>query len=283
MAPDDIELRRIEKGQLDELIDAQNAIFADYVAPMRSSREFFIDFLQSVGGGMENVIVAMDAGRIVGYVNPVIDGHEAWIGGVGVVPAYRSHGIGSRLMLEAERLSGRRGAKVSTLEVIEANHRAHDLYRRLGYRDVRTYVCAEGKPLQFVGYGVHPVTTSVGELVDMHHEAYEDTCWQRRKLAGLMASGRNSECYTVDGGFVLLRKVDTVGYIPYLGVLPGRRREGIGTSLAKFALNRLHDLGVFKVAIYNLNEEPAVVRLLDKFDFAITMKQVEMHKPLDDL
>ncbi len=281
MVSDDVELRRAEKGQIDELVDAQNAIFADYVAPMRSSRAFFLDFLQSVGGRMEDVIVAMEDGRIVGYVNPVTDGKEAWIGGVGVVPTHRSRGIGTRLMLAAEESARRRGAEVSTLEVIEANLRAHALYMNLRYQDVRRYVCAEGKPAQFVGYGARPRAVAVGELVDMHRQAYADTCWQRRKLAGLMSSGRSSECYAVDGGFVLVRKVDTVGYIPYLGVLPDRRREGIGTSLAKFALNRLHELGAFKVAIYNLNEDPSVERLLDKFDFAVTMKQVEMHKRLE--
>ncbi len=281
MAVNDIELRHIEKGQLDGLVDAQNEIFSDYIVPMKSSRAFFIDFVQSVGGNIANVIVAMDGGRIVGYANPVVDGGEAWIGGVGVVPGHRGRGIGERLMLAAEDFSRRQGAETSILEVIQGNIRAHELYRRLGYEDVRTYVCAEGKPMQFAGYGVRPrKTTSVDELVKTHEEAYAGTCWQRRKVHGLIASAKSSECYIVDGGFVLVRKVDATGYIPYLGVAPSRRGDGIGTSLAKFALNRLYELGAFKIAIYNLNEEPSVLRMLDKFDFAVTMKQIEMRKNL---
>jgi ribosomal protein S18 acetylase RimI-like enzyme len=280
MAPEDVELRRIKKGQLDELVDAQNEIFSDYIVPMRSSRAFFIDFLRSVGGRIENVTVALDGGRIVGYVNPVIDGEETWIGGVGVVPGHRGRGIGTKLMMAAEEFSRRKGAKTSILEVIEGNERARDLYAKLGYVDSRTYVCAEGKPMQFAGYGAKPKQVQVEELVAMHEAAYGDTCWQRRKVHGLVSSGRGSECYKVDGGFVLVRKVDAAGYIPYLGVVPDRRRQGIGTSLAKFAMNRLWELGVFKVAIYNLNDEPPVLRMLDEFDFAITMKQVEMRKSL---
>lgn len=280
MPADDIELRHIPKGRLDELVDAQNEIFSDYIVPMRSSKEFFIDFLQSVGGSMDNVMVALDGERMVGYANPVVDGDEAWIGGVGVVPSHRGRGIGRRLMLAAEEFSESMGAETSFLEVIEGNSKALGLYRSLGYRETRRFVCAEGKPAHFVGYGEKPRSASVEDVASMHAEAYKDTCWQRRKVHGLLSSARSSECYSVGTGFVLVRKVEATGYVPYLGVLPGSRREGVGTSLAKFALNRLYELGAFKVAVYNLNEEPAVLRMLDKFDFAVTMKQVEMAKPL---
>ena len=280
MADGDFVLRHMEKDQLDGLVEAQNEIFADYIVPMRSSPEFFIDFVQSVGGRMANVIVAMEGGRIVGYVNPVVDGGEAWIGGVGVVPGHRGRGLGKKLMLAAEDFARREGARTSILEVIHGNERAHGLYRRLGYADTRNYVCAEGRPVQFAGFGARPRRATAEELVQVHAEAYADSCWQRRKVQGLMASARTAECYLADGGFVLVRKVEATGYIPYLGVLPGKRGQGIGTSLAKFALNRLWEMGVFKVAVYNLNEEPQVLRMLDKFDFAVTMKQVEMRKLL---
>lgn len=280
MASARISLRHAGEWELGELVDAQNEIFSDYVIPMRSSKAFFADFLQSVGGRMENVIVALDGRRIVGYVNPVVDGPETWIGGVGVVPGHRGRGIGTSLMQAAEEFSRAEGARTSILEVIQGNERAHRLYRTLGYEDVRTFLCAEGKPVQFVGYGDLPSRTSVKELLEMHKKAYADTCWQRRKACGLESSARSSECYTVPSGFVLVRKVNTTGYIPYLGVLPDRRGEGTGTSLAKFALNRLHELGAFKAAVYNINEEPSVLRMLDEFDFAVTMKQIEMRKSL---
>lgn len=270
----------MDESQLDELIEVQNRIFADYIVPMRSSKEFFLDFQRSVGGGLSNLIVAMDGDKVIGYVNPIMDGSEAWVGGVGVVPERRGEGHGRSLMLAAEELARARGVKEMTLEVIQGNDKAIAMYWGLGYRDSKIYVCAEGKPVQFAGYGPQPRKATAAELLPMHAEAYADTCWQRRKACSLHESARTAEGYAVDGGFVLVRKVGTTGYIPYLGVAPGRRGSGIGTSLAKFALNRLWELGTFKVAIYNLNEEPAVIRLLDKFDFAITMKQIEMRKSL---
>jgi ribosomal protein S18 acetylase RimI-like enzyme len=84
----------------------------------------------------------------------------------------------------------------------------------------------------------------------------------------------------VAGGFVVIRTVDTNGFIPFLGVIPSRRGMGIGTGLAKFALSRLRDRGAYKIALYNVNEDPQTVRMLDKLDFRITMKQIEMRKRL---
>ena len=99
----DLSVEHLGQGKLDALIDAQNRIFEDYIIPIRSSRQFFVDFLRSVGGDLGNVLVALDGDRMVGYVNPVVDGREGWIGGLGVLPSHRGRGIGAQLMLAAER------------------------------------------------------------------------------------------------------------------------------------------------------------------------------------
>ncbi len=106
-----VRIEKLQSSQLDALIAAQNEIFADYIIPMKSSRQFFLDFLKSVGGSLDNILVAIENGRIVGYVNPVIDESEGWIGGVGVAPSHRGGGLGRRLMLEAERFCHSRGVR----------------------------------------------------------------------------------------------------------------------------------------------------------------------------
>lgn len=276
----DIRIEHLAQGQLDELIDAQNEIFQDYIVPTRSTRQFFLDFLRSVGGDLRNVLVALDRDAIVGYVNPVVDRHEAWIGGVGVVHEHRGRGIGTRLMLSAEEECRKKGAREMSLEVIDGNERARQLYLRLGYREMRKYVSAEGKPASFQGFGETPRPATLAELLPVHEMSYGDTCWQRRKQEALIQSARGAECYKVDGGFVLARVVETTGFIPFLGVVPEERGKGIGTALAKFALSRLHDLGAFKVVVYNVNDDLPALRLLDMFDFKVTLKQTEMKKRL---
>jgi len=121
-----IRIEHLAHGQLDALIDAQNGIFEDYIIPIRSSRQFFTDFLKSVGGDLRNVLVSLDGDRIVGYANPVVDGDEAWIGGIGVLPSHRGMGIGTKLMLAAERECIERGVREISLEVIEGNDQVPD-------------------------------------------------------------------------------------------------------------------------------------------------------------
>lgn len=276
----DIRIERLAPDRLDHLIDAQNDIFADYIVPMKSTRPFFLDFLRSVGGDLANILVALDGERIVGYVNPVIDGQEAWIGGVGVLPAYRRRGLGRELMRAGEEFALRKGASEISLEVIEGNSGAQRLYESIGYLQTRKYLTAEGRPTRYEGFGELPVSATMSDLLKLHEAAYRDTCWQRRKTHALAQSARNAECYKLDGGFVLVRTVETSGYIPFLGVVPEERGKGIGTSLAKFALTKLYNLGAFKVALYNINDDLPTLRMLDFFDFKVTMKQLEMKKTL---
>lgn len=273
-------IRHIGPGELDDLVEAQNRIFADYFVPIRSSRTFLQDFLKSVGGEIGNVLVAMKGGSIVGYVTPVQDRHEGWIGGIGVMPGYRGRGIGTRLMASAEQLLMERGVSDVYLEVIEGNQRAQRLYERLGYVATRKLLCAEGRPTRFEGYGDPPRRATLREILPIHERSYADACWQRRKPDAVLQSGRDAEMYRTEGGFVMVRKVETNGFIPFLGVVPESRRKGTGTSLAKFALTRLDELGAFKASIFNAEENDATLRMVDLFDFKITMKQIEMQKTL---
>ena len=275
-----INIRRVGTSSLDDLVDAQNRIFADYIVPIRSSRTFFIDFLKSVGGDLGNVLVAAEGSQIVGYVTPVQDKREGWIGGIGVMPGYRGRGIGTDLMAAAEGMLKERGVTDVYLEVIEGNQKAQRLYERLGYRPRRKLLCAEGRPTRLEGYGDPPERTTLAEILAIHERSYSEACWQRRKPEAVIQSAREADMYRTEGGFVMVRKVDTNGFIPFLGVVPAMRRKGVGTSLARFALTRLHELGAFKASVFNAEENEPNLRMLDMFDFKITMKQIEMRKTL---
>lgn len=277
---DDLEIAHLDPGRLEDLVVAQNDIFVDYVIPLKSSVQFFQDFTRSVGGRIDDVIIATHDGAIVGYVNPVVDGKEAWIGGLGVTPGYRGLGIGRRLMLAAEEEVRGRGVEEVLLEVIDGNVPASSLYHSIGYRNHRTYLSGEGRAVHFAGFGQAPERACLEDIEESHRTIYADHCWQRRKPAALAESARTCETYAVDGGFVMLRRVGTTGFTPFIGVLPDMRGQGIGTSLTKFAINRLWDLGAFKIAIYNVNDDIVTRRMLDKFDFAVTLKQSEMRKTI---
>ena len=81
--------------------------------------------------------VARRGDRLVGLANLGLRGHDAWIGGVGVVPAERRRGTGRVLMDAVHEAARSRGASRVWLEVIVENTQAISLYERLGYRLVR--------------------------------------------------------------------------------------------------------------------------------------------------
>ncbi len=58
---------------------------------------------------------------------------ELYISNVAIYPEYRSQGIGSKLILQAEQEAGAAGVRVASLEVEAGNASAIKLYSRLGY------------------------------------------------------------------------------------------------------------------------------------------------------
>src|SRR6185312_7255731 len=82
-------------------------------------------------------VIAVRDGERVGLANLGLRGREAWVGGVGVVPAERRRGTGSRLMQALHENARWHGVERVWLEVIVENSRAIALYEQLGYEHVR--------------------------------------------------------------------------------------------------------------------------------------------------
>ena len=85
----------------------------------------------------EASLVARADAEPVGLANLGLRGADAWVGGVGVVPAHRGGGVGEALMRGLADEARSRGAERVWLEVIEGNTAALRLYEKLGYGHVR--------------------------------------------------------------------------------------------------------------------------------------------------
>jgi ribosomal protein S18 acetylase RimI-like enzyme len=114
---------------IDELSALFNAGYEGYVVPFR------VDAAQ-----LGNMIAAWHIDLARSRVSPGegvallgIRGDRGWIGGLGVVPAARRHGLG-RALMEAVLADG---PPQVTLEVIEQNEPALRLYEQLGFERVR--------------------------------------------------------------------------------------------------------------------------------------------------
>lgn len=83
------------------------------------------------------LVVALDAGRVVGMVSAVVMLHpdkrsHLWVNELGVAEAWRRQGIATQLMQEIFRLAGDRGCAEVWLGTEDSNVAARELYRALG-------------------------------------------------------------------------------------------------------------------------------------------------------
>jgi len=81
------------------------------------------------------LVARMNDRRVAGYIGIWLIIDEGHITTVAVHPAHRGRGIGGRLLIAAEAIARDRGALRVTLEVRVSNTVAHNLYRKIGYKD----------------------------------------------------------------------------------------------------------------------------------------------------
>jgi ribosomal-protein-alanine N-acetyltransferase len=86
----------------------------------------------------ETFLVVSLNGHIVGYSASVLRGSEGHIISIAVHPNYRGIGIGERLLRENVKQLKDLGAKRVILEVKVDNIQALNLYRKLGFKIVKT-------------------------------------------------------------------------------------------------------------------------------------------------
>lgn len=79
------------------------------------------------------LLVAAEAGEIVGSVMVGYEGHRGWINYLAVAPSHRRQGLGRLLMAEAELRLLREGCPKVNLQVRAGNDGVVAFYRRLGY------------------------------------------------------------------------------------------------------------------------------------------------------
>jgi GNAT superfamily N-acetyltransferase len=98
-----------------------------------------IAFCRAAAGHAE-LLVAREAGRLVGTVMVGHDGHRGWVYYVAVAPERQSTGLGRRLMDAAEAWLRGKGAPKVQLMVRAENAGVRAFYRRLGYSDTHVAV-----------------------------------------------------------------------------------------------------------------------------------------------
>lgn len=116
----------------DDDLDAVMVIeTASYSAPWKPDH-----FRNEIAARFSWPYVAVEEGRVVGYVCLMSLFEEAQILNVAVSSSHRGRGIARMLLMESFRLAREKGAEIMALEVRASNDAAISLYQQLGFRRV---------------------------------------------------------------------------------------------------------------------------------------------------
>ena len=128
------------------LAELFTAAYEGYVLPFAVDEPTLHFMVDAFDIDLDASRVAFRDGEPVALANLALRDDEAWIGGIGVVPAARRQGVAETLMRALHEEARRRGVARVWLEVIEQNESAFRLYEKLGYevvRDLEVWTLAE--------------------------------------------------------------------------------------------------------------------------------------------
>jgi len=123
---------RVEKMALEDVPDVHRIERASFPVPWPDYA--FRQELQTNKLAHYLVVRVLEETVAYGGLWMMVD--EAHVTTFAVLPQWRRHGVGGRLMLEMVRLARELGARVLTLEVRLSNAPARSLYQRFGFRPV---------------------------------------------------------------------------------------------------------------------------------------------------
>jgi ribosomal protein S18 acetylase RimI-like enzyme len=79
------------------------------------------------------LFVAIADKTVVGTIMAGYDGHRGWLYSLGVTPSHRRQGIGSQLVVHAERALILKGCVKINLQILEGNEKVTTFYETLGF------------------------------------------------------------------------------------------------------------------------------------------------------
>jgi ribosomal protein S18 acetylase RimI-like enzyme len=262
--------------------------FSDYQIKMEITKEQFKEMNVRRGLSYELSAGAVDdEGKMVGLA---LNGADFWDKiltaydmGTGVVPEFRGKGVADGMFDFLIPKLRQSGVKQYLLEVIRSNQKAHNLYKKKGFRETRQFECftAEATSLNLKNtinaedtISIKPIEKPEWSLLESFWEWRPS--WQnsinsvKRSQSRKIVLGAFKDSRCVGYGIIYPESGD----IPQFAVKETFRRQGVGTLLMK-ALAREARRG--KLAVVNVdNSSQATLHFLTDLGFKIFPGQYEM-------
>ncbi len=140
-----IQIRSLSETSHETLLRASNEAFSDYQVDVTMTLEQLVRQLHRNSVSLEHSAGAFADGTLVGFwLNGLreIDGvRTAYDSGTAICKPFRGQGISSRLSQLSTRLLVDDGVQAQVLEVLTENHKAHAIYRKDGFQEIRMLRC----------------------------------------------------------------------------------------------------------------------------------------------
>lgn len=279
----EMQIRKLAKLDINELLHAINGAFADYIVPFEldtAQLQFKIDSESirldwSVGVFEMNRLIAFIMHGVRTEDNEVI----VYNAGTGVLPGYRGQGLVGKMYDHILPFLKDNQVKQLVLEVIEDNRSAIRAYEKIGFSVHRKLLCFSGtlRPGTFSGQ------VSVRQLNSYSWDIFR-SFWDVLPSWQSAIPSMDVARPVVLAAFI---KEELVGYMLFnpgnkriyqIGVAEQHRRQGIATQLLVEVRRQMADE---KVQVNNMDEAGDSLRLfLEKRGLTNHINQLEMVKHL---
>ncbi|MBX0334807.1 GNAT family N-acetyltransferase [Pontibacter sp. HSC-14F20] len=227
------------------------AAFADYIIPIKVSREEFAMKFKREGVEPTFCVGAYLGGQLVGFI---LTGLGEWQGkptaynaGTGVIPGHRGHQLTKRLynfLLPKLRESG---IEQCLLEVIERNAAAFKVYRSIGFEVTRALDCYRSPVGELLLSSEEPEPVlEIKQAAKPDWSAYATFCdnrpaWQNTGEAFRRSTDQKKllEAYAEEQLVGYVAFFPRTGAIVQLAVQQGSRNQGIAKVLLKEAIKQI--------------------------------------------
>lgn len=238
----------LREHDIPALYDTFVAAFADYVIPIKVSREEFAMKFKREGVEPTFCAGAFYGGQLVGFI---LTGLGEWQGiptaynaGTGVLPEHRGNQLTKQLYAFLLPKLRESGVEQCLLEVIKGNAAAYKVYRSIGFGVVRTLDCYRSPVGELLLSGEEPEpTVDIRPAAKPDWKAYAGFCdirpsWQNTKEAFC----RNPDQKLVLEAYAEEQLVGYVAFFPRTGAIAqlsvqqDNRNQGIAKALLKEAI-----------------------------------------------
>jgi ribosomal protein S18 acetylase RimI-like enzyme len=280
----------LRERDVPELYETFLAAFADYIVPIKITREEFAMKFKREGVEPTFCAGAYQEQQLVGFI---MTGLGEWQGkptaynaGTGVLPAHRGHGLTRQLyqfMLPKLRESG---IEQCLLEVIQENDAAFKVYQSIGFQVTRSLDCYRSLKQHLLLSAEEPKHITLRKASKPNWEAYAEFCdtnpaWQNTKQAFRKSPDQKLilEAYLENQllvGYVAF--FPRTGAIAQLAAHDSYRNRGVATTLLKEVVNLTEAPALMMM---NIDSTCAVLsEFMERSHFTRILRQYEMLLPL---